>query len=476
MLVTTQDTPTVPEYRCPEFAISPLLRQDFNVDAAQNNTQKSKMNITPIAATNVASRSSWTHRVASNIYRALTTLSTVILISACGGSGSSAPPPTGGITVTPGNESATITWASEPGVKYWIFYAPLSGKWTSVTTDNWINIKKGKAVIDATSPYVVANLDNGLTYSFTVNGRRGDGPGGPGSPSVSAVPRAPGATWQSLVGLGSNSSRGITYGTNSSDLKAYYLAVGDAGSAYHSKDGVTWSGIDALIGMNLAAATYSSSGFVVAGPGGLIRYSANLIVWTPAASGTSQNLNAIASNGPLAIAVGDNGTMLKSSNGVTWSPVTLPTTNHLYGITSSAAGLWTAVGGGGTVLTSSDGANWSMGASGTTANLRAVSIRSLTDGKHLIVATGDSGTIVTSKDSAKTWDAQVSGTTANLLAVHATTNQIFATGSGGTIVSSGDGKLWTNQNSGTTADLYAVIGGLSQCLAVGKGGTALLAR
>ena len=77
-------------------------------------------------------------------------------------------------------------------MKYWLFYAPS----TSITSTDWINIPGSRALLNVTSPYVVTGLANGYTYSFTVNGRNGDGPGGAGNqfvdPHVGAVALEPG--------------------------------------------------------------------------------------------------------------------------------------------------------------------------------------------------------------------------------------------------------------------------------------------
>ncbi len=406
----------------------------------------------------------------SSIRQALAALLVAFLVSACGGSGGAAPPPTGGVTVTPGDGAVTVTWNAQPGVKYWIFYAPLSGNFSSITTDNWTQIPGSVAVLNVTSPYVVTGLSNGFTYAFTVNGRTGDGPGGPGTPSVSSVPRPAGASWQTLANVGSNTLRGITYGTSSADLLGYYLTVGDSGAAYRSVDGVTWSGLDVSGGATLNAATYTFGNFIAAGPGGLLRYSTDMGTWTTAASNTTQNLNAIASNGALAIAVGDNGTIIESANGSAWVTVTnLPTTKHLYGIAYSASGVWTAVGAGGTVLVSADGGTWSLATSGTTATLRAVAVQTVVT--SMILATGDNGTAIASADNGATWTTRTTGTTANLLTANANTSQFLATGQGGVVITSTDSVTWTTRSSSTVADLYAAISGLAQYLVVGQGGT-----
>ena len=132
-----------------------------------------------------------------------------LAVSACGGSGGPATPPQGGITVTEGDGQATVSWTATPDVKYWIFYAPT----TSIDTRNWINTASAQAILNTTTPYVITGLTNGTTYSFTLNGRTGDGAGGEGTPSVTIVPRLAGATWANVNGnFGGNTIRSIGYG------------------------------------------------------------------------------------------------------------------------------------------------------------------------------------------------------------------------------------------------------------------------
>lgn len=400
----------------------------------------------------------------SSVRQALAALFVAVLVSACGGSGSSAPAPVGGITVKPGDGTATVTWTMDPNVKYWVFYAPS----TSISTSDWTTKLGSVAVMNVTSPYVVSGLANGYTYSFTVNGRTGDGPGGPGSPSVSIVPRPAGETWSAPVALGSNTLRSITYGTSSADSLGYYLAVGDAGAAFKSTTGLGFSAVAMPSTAPLHAVTYTLSKFIAVGAGGTIVYSPDLATWVTTPSGSTQNLNAVASNGALAVAVGNAGTALRSADGITWTAITLPTTQNLYGISYSTAGVWTAVGAGGTLLSSADGLTWVAVASGTTADLYAVAVQVYTS--YTYVAVGANGTIIRSTDGGATWAAQTSPTTANLLAVSPTTSQFLATGVDGTVLTSPTGVTWTRRTSSTSASLNGVIGGLAQYVAVGQGG------
>lgn len=116
----------------------------------------------------------------------ITALFLAAFLAACGGSGSSAPPPTGGITATAGDGQVTITWTADAGVDYWLMYA---------ATASAINMKSppGNHVwitSNVTSPLVISGLTNGVTYSFAMDGRISGGPGGSQTPSVSATPAA----------------------------------------------------------------------------------------------------------------------------------------------------------------------------------------------------------------------------------------------------------------------------------------------
>ena len=58
-----------------------------------------------------------------SLWRRLATVCLALIVSACGGAGSSASPPVGGIVATPGNGKVTLTWQASAGVDYWLMYA-----------------------------------------------------------------------------------------------------------------------------------------------------------------------------------------------------------------------------------------------------------------------------------------------------------------------------------------------------------------
>ena len=62
-----------------------------------------------------------------SLWRKMAILLLALVVSACGGAGGSAQPPAGGLMLTPGNGQVTVTWTADPGVQYWLMYAPTTG-------------------------------------------------------------------------------------------------------------------------------------------------------------------------------------------------------------------------------------------------------------------------------------------------------------------------------------------------------------
>ncbi len=421
--------------------------------------------------------------------RLLALASIALFVTACGSRGSEAPPPVGGLTATAGDGQVVLSWTPDPGVEYWLFYAPT----TSIDTDNLADTPGLRGVTNVSSPYVLGGLVNGQTYSFTLNGRYDGGPGGPYTPSVSAVPRSAGDTWVAGGAMGTADMRGVTYG-GASSTSAIYLAVGGAGALYQSSDKVTsaslnWTQITTSgITANLNAVTYTLGRYLAVGDGGASYYSSDAQTWTAGSAVTVENLNALASSGSRVVAVGNNGAIQYSADGMSWTAATtVPTSSHLYGVAYLSTGVWMAVGAGGTLLQSSDGASWTALSSGTTADLRGVAYRprsvttvtipttTTTTIEAAYVAVGAGGVVLSSTDGAS-WTAQTSNTTADLQTVTPELTRFLAVGTGGAVISSQDGLSWTARSSGSTAALYGVVNGQAQYVAVGAGGVSLYSR
>ena len=420
-----------------------------------------------------------------SFWRMMATLLLALVVSACGGgNGSSAAAPAD-FKVTPGNGQVTITWTASPDVQYWMMYAQ---------TATPIDIKNPPGnhfwVTNISSPYILAGLTNGLTYSFAMNGRTSGGPGGAQTVSQTVTPRYAGASWStgSTTVTGTTNLYGLAYGT-ASDASVDYVAVGTGGKIFKATDGINWVAATptSVISTDFKGAVYAFGKFIAVGsnltPGlNNILASADLLTWSSATlnSGSiTTGINAIASNGVnLLVAVGDSGTAYFSTDGSSWTPATLTNAsgNSLKSVAYSASnGIWVAVGQNGTVITSNDGSNWTAQASTAGSNtLNGVTVTSANG----FVAVGDSGTIVTSSGGIA-WapHALTVPTPPNLYAVSTDSNQFLAVGQSGTAFASLDGSTWIPVTTGiTTADLRAILGGVSGYVVVGVNGTNITAK
>jgi hypothetical protein len=414
------------------------------------------------------------------LLRALTlwgcTLIATVLLSSCGGE---AADPPGGVNVTAGENSVTLTWNAADGVEYWIFYGP-----TSVTpsrTDNmqlWIGLPGGSVALKATSPYTLAGLSNGISYSFTLNARTNGGPGGPGSTPVSAMPRPAGNTWVANTAAGSAELKAAIYGTVTSTtttpvtVTPTYVAAGKGGVVFTSTNNTTWTPATSGTSANLNGGAFLGGKFALVGDGGVLLTSTDAVTWTAQTTGTTQNLSAIAGNGvTLQVIVGTGGTILTSPDGVTWTAASSGTSADLYTVAYSAPGVWLAGGANGTLLKSADGLTWSAVGSNTSFALRgfAYGLADATNIVYTYVAVGDNGTLLTSPD-ASTWTVGTSGTSADLRSVVYNTQFVAAGRDGGSRTST-DTATWTAATVPGSGALNAVIHGAYLYMAVGDAGT-----
>ena len=401
-----------------------------------------------------------------------------VLIAGCGSSGHAVDPPAAGVTLVAGDGIITASWTMDPGVDYWLFYAPSS----SISTSNWTTTTGSISVINAFSPFIAPGLTNGAVYSFTLDARVKGGPGGAGTPSVSAVPRLAGtapAPWTAGTAIGANDMRGVAWGT-------VFVAVGAGGVMYSSPDGTSasWKAITSPVASNLNAVGYSGV-YNAVGDGGVVLYSTDAVTWTTQVSGSTSNLYGAAGGNTggvgRMIAVGAGGTILYSADGINWTAAVSSgkaTTNDLYAVRFHPSGLVFAVGDKGTILTSPDGTNWTLVTSNTTANLRGFTWGvNATTGAVVYVAVGAGGTLVTSAD-AVTWTVAKTpiGTGATALNEVNYGTQFIAVGSGGGIFTSTDGTTWAAQTSTTSANLNSIAHGPYWYSVVGAAGTNLLAK
>jgi predicted small lipoprotein YifL len=403
-----------------------------------------------------------------------------LLLTGCGNKGDPAPAPAD-VRVVPGDGSATVSWTMAPGVEYWMFAAVAN----SVTPQNCNSLTLCRTILNATSPLVVSGLINGTTYSFTVNGRTGGGPGGPGSIPVSTVPRLAGASWTVGTSIGSNDLRGVTYGAAVVAVGVVVpvgvvVAVGTQGAMFSSSDGgITWTALTSGVSSDLNAAVYGGI-YMAAGAGGAMLSSSDAITWTSLNSATPNNIYALTTNGGgVYLAAGANGTIIYTTDRVNWVAANSGTANDLRGMTYGN-GRYVAVGAQGTLLTSTDAVTWQAVAGQSSSDLIGVAYgllsptsTSLTSTSQF-VAIGADGTLTTSTDGV-TWTPQPPIATTNPLAAVAYGTQFVAVGANGSIITSTDGVNWQAQTSGTSNNLNAVTRNLYGYSVVGNAGVNLTA-
>ena len=385
-------------------------------------------------------------------------MTTISLFAGCGDQGKSADPPAT-IQAASGDSSTVVSFSMDPGVEYWLFYAPSS----SLTSTNFTSVAGGKVITNAVSPHVVSGLTNGTTYYFTINGRTNHGPGGPGTGLVSATPRPAGNAWIPGQSLVAGDLRGAAFG-------ATFVVVGASGAMFSTPDGISWTAINFVVASDLNAVFYGIGRYIAVGASGVVLQSTDAITWTAATSGTPNNLNAGASNGAVYLAVGASGTLTVSADGQTWEVRNAGTSSDLYGV-AFGNGLWVAVGANGAIVTSTDTANWQAVASQTTSDLRAVTYSAAA---ATFVAVGAGGTVVTSPDGVN-WTAR-GPVASTLLTGVSFGSQFAAVGNNGSIFTSADGINWQAAPSGTTSNLNTVAFGDFRFLAAGAAGTNLYAN
>lgn len=212
----------------------------------------------------------------------------------------------------------------------------------------------------------------------------------------------------------------------------------------------------------------------------------NNISYQTMTSGTAQNLNdvRISNNyyqNEVAV-VGDSGTVLISDNsGLTWKLKTPVTGANLYGVDHSY--YLYAVGDSGTILFANEIVTGNLIArtSGTTRNLKAVTISNLNTQRVIVV--GEKGTILRSTNTGFNWeDVSIPDTSFDFYdlsqkGIYYNIGDIFvAVGSGGRIYKSTDvGATWEQKTSGTTNTLRSVyFQTLDSGVVVGDNGTIIL--
>lgn len=388
-------------------------------------------------------------------------------LSGCGSDGGSAADPPADFRVVAGDGSVIVSWTPEPDVDYWIFFGP----GTTINTSNWAN-QGGTVIPNAISPRIITGLANGVTYSFTINGRKDRGPGGSGAPTQVATPMQAGANWEVGTPLGSARLTSIAGGSLGTGFTL--ASVSESGAIYTSVNlGPMTERTNPVPGTALNTVWYGLRGFVAGGANGTLLLSVDGSTWTTLTSGTTSTIYGGASSTVASyIAVGAGGLVVSTNDVTSWTTRNVGS-NDLYAATHGG-NRFIAVGAAGTIHWSTDGTNWASPEAITDRALRGTAygvIPSTTGGvaTNVYVAVGDGGTVLRSEDGAA-WTAVTPFTTADLLGI-TYGGRFVAVGAGGVIFTSTDGLAWEARTSNTTADLTAVARQLSGYTAVGSAGT-----
>jgi len=376
-----------------------------------------------------------------------------LLLSACFSQPSAPSSAPANFTVTAGESRAVLTWDTQPGLTYWVYYKAGS----SVSTGSHDYIATG-----VVSPYIAYGLANGVQYSFIINASDNGSKTGPTTPVVSVTPRlvGPGVPWTVGSSLSGSALNGIAFNGN------HFVTVGDgaavfsASYSYTATGGVTgWSPATTLpagLTVNLTSIIYDGARFIALGADGSTILSTDTLNW---AAGTAiagaPAMHAMAYGaGPVYVAVGDGGAIYRNTgSGISgaWVAASSGTSQNLYGV-SYVNGQFVAVGAGGVLLTSSDGSAWTAQTSNTSSNLRHVAY-----GAGTFVAVGDAGAVVSSSDGTY-WTAQSIPTTQSLYSIcFGPDAQFIAVGTVGTLLysTSGADGSWSASNAGSL-DLYDI--------------------
>lgn len=435
-------------------------------------------------------------------------LAVAFALLACGQSSGPAMPT--GLTVTPGDGSATISWDDNTAYNYTLF----SAQATEITRTNYDGFPEAKISWPVTSPYVLTGLTNEKPYAFLINARDGSGPAGDSTASKTVTPHLRGVKWAAGVPINIASDiRGIAYGAGR------YVAVGSNGSLYscayngladtHSTgcpNGAAWkaetlptaSSTTPASTNDLYSITYNSTTaqFIAVGAAGtilrgIVSSTDNSITWTSiyysSSTTTLPTLYSVTAVGTGFIAVGASGTLITgvtSSYNVaydtlTWTVHTPPTTKDLYGVAYQNS-TYIAVGAGGTLLTSSDSSSWTTRTSGVTTDLYGAAY-----GASSYLVVGASGTLLSSS-SLSSWTpvTGLSSGSADLRSI-VFGSQFVIVGAGENILTCdaanstnsavncnpNAGANWTQASSGGTANFYKVLYGGGTYVAVGSAGS-----
>ncbi len=334
-----------------------------------------------------------------------------------------------------------------------ILTSPDATTWTARTSGTAVRLravvaKGGVLIAVGEGGVVLASSDSGASWASRTSG-----------------------VTETLRGVAASSTRFVAVGGQTNSLVRY------------SDDGITWTGATVPTLGKLRGVAFGNSKFVAVGASGTVVTSPDGVTWTTQDASTSERLDGVVWTGTKFSAISSSGKVFSSTDGVTWTSAQGTPPWWIEGLTWNE-GKYVAIGAGGKIATSPDATTWTQQTSGTSNTLHGAAwsngpvattvdpVAALANLRPLIVsrvlvAVGESGTVLTSSDGA-TWTARTSGTTARLRAVAGQIGLLVAVGETGTVIlSTNDGISWSARDSGITETLRGVATSTTRFVAVG---------
>lgn len=98
----------------------------------------------------------------------------------------------------------------------------------------------------------------------------------------------------------------------------YFVAVGDSGIIYYSRDGNTWSEATSGVSKTIRSIIFANNQFVAVGDFGSVLFSSDGINWTTKSLGSFTGLMSVAYGSGKLVGVAENLILVSSDNGETW--------------------------------------------------------------------------------------------------------------------------------------------------------------
>jgi photosystem II stability/assembly factor-like uncharacterized protein len=373
----------------------------------------------------------------------------------------------------------------------------LLGLWGSSATDIYAVGEQG-VILHSTDGKAFTPLSSGQTVSLlAVWGSAANDVYAVGDNGTILHSADGGKTWQAQKS-GTTETLASVWGASATDV----FAAGEGGVILHSADhGKTWQAETSGTTQNLFEIWGRQAGETFAvGDGGVIARSTDGKTWTLEGSGTDHDLASIRATSQGFVAVGEAGAIASSPDGLAWTLETTGQRDTLVDIAADKKGDLVAFGGDGTIIESKDGGttlteavrgavdpepfcngawladdgtywavgNWGSMERSTDGGVHWTQVdlpvdhedalfRVWSTGK-VVVAVGEHGLVVVSKDGGKTFTETQAATDVPLYGVWGDGKNLFAVGGRGIILTSSDGTTFTKVASGTTFDLLSVWG------------------